>query len=89
MASKRSLYSFKEAAILTLGQSKTPMSAEDIVDAAAQQGILYTEGKTPAATMGAQLYLDIKNNKKAKFRNVGKACTHKSVSSSLKVKLVR
>ena len=65
-------YSFKEAAILTLGQSQTPMSAEDIVNAAMAQGILHTDGKTPAATMGARLYVDIRDNKKSKFRKIGK-----------------
>lgn len=72
MTSKHSHYSFKEAAILTLGQSQTPMSAEAIVDAAMAQGILHTDGKTPAATMAAQLYVDIRHNKKSKFRKVGK-----------------
>jgi hypothetical protein len=69
---KHSQLSFKEAAISILGQSQTPMSAEDIVDAAMAQGILHTDGKTPAATMAAQLYVDIRNNKKSKFRKVGK-----------------
>ena len=72
MTSKNSHLSFKEAALSILGQYQTPMSAEDIVDAATEQGILHTEGKTPAATMAAQLYVDIKNNKKSKFRKVGK-----------------
>jgi restriction endonuclease Mrr len=72
VTSRNQHLSFKEAALSILGQTETPMSAEDIVEAAMAQGILHTEGKTPAATMAAQLYVDIRNKKKSKFRKVGK-----------------
>jgi HJR/Mrr/RecB family endonuclease len=45
---------------------------KDIVDIAFMKGLLSTEGKTPEATMAAQIYVDINQNKKTKFKKVGK-----------------
>lgn len=64
--------SFKDAAIEILKESGEPLSYKEIASRAVEQGILNSEGKTPAATMGAQLYVDIKKNKKSKFKKVGK-----------------
>lgn len=64
--------SFKEAAHEVLNKTDEPLTAKDIVEIALQEGILKTEGLTPEATMGAQLYVDIKTNKKSKFIKVGK-----------------
>lgn len=38
------------------------MKAEEITDLALRRQLIDTEGKTPAATMAAQLYTDAKNN---------------------------
>jgi HJR/Mrr/RecB family endonuclease len=63
--------SFKDAAIRILGVTGEPMSARDITDRAIADGLIETTGKTPAATMAAQLYVDI-NKGKSRFRKVGK-----------------
>ncbi len=63
---------FKEVASQVLKTKNEPLTAKEIVDIALQEGILSTEGKTPEASMSAQLYVDINNNKKTKFKKVGK-----------------
>lgn len=50
---------FKSAAIAILEQSKTPLHYKAITRLALEQGLLHTEGKTPDATMNAQLVTDI------------------------------
>lgn len=70
--SNKSNLTFKEVAQHILKTKKEPLTAREIVDLAIQEGILSTEGKTPDATMAAQLYVDINNNKKTKFKKVGK-----------------
>jgi restriction system protein len=70
--SSKQMMSFKDAATHILKAANEPLSAQEIVERAMQQGILSTEGKTPAATMGAQLYVDINKNKKSKFKKVGR-----------------
>ena len=56
------VYSFAEAAEKVLEQfsNKRPMHFRDITKKALEQGWLDTEGKTPDATMGAQIYMAIK-----------------------------
>ncbi len=65
-------FSFKEAAKQILKSENEPLTAKEIVDLAFQKEILSTEGKTPEATMAAQLYVDINQNKKTIFKKVGK-----------------
>ena len=64
--------SFKDTAYSILKSAKEPLSAQEIADRAMQKGILSTDGKTPAATMGAQLYIDINKNKKTRFKKAGR-----------------
>ncbi|MCG8455741.1 MAG: HTH domain-containing protein, partial [Holophagales bacterium] len=64
--------SFKEAARIVLQSSDQPMSAKEITSIALKGGLLETEGQTPEATMAAQLYVDIKRNRRTSFRKVGK-----------------
>ena len=64
--------SFKQAAIEILTAEKDPLSAKEITERALLKGLLYTEGATPEASMAAQLYVDIKENRNSKFRKVGK-----------------
>jgi len=68
----RSRKSFKHAAMEVLKAEKDPLSAKEITERALLRGLLSTQGATPEATMAAQLYVDIKENKKSKFRKVGK-----------------
>jgi hypothetical protein len=64
---------FKNTAFQVLLSEKRPMRVEDITDIAFKRGLLKTAGKTPNATMGAQLYTDIKTNKeKSVFAQLGK-----------------
>lgn len=47
---------FLDAAIEVLRTSSRPLTTKEIVDAALKRGLLHTNGKTPVATMSAQLY---------------------------------
>ena len=63
--------SFKEAAKVVLKEAAEPLTPKEITIRAIEKGLLQTEGSTPEATMGAQLYVDVKRNPKTIFRNVG------------------
>jgi len=65
--------SFKQAAERILRESERPLSPKEIVERAIEAGLIETEGATPDATMGAQLYLELRNNPKTAFRKVGPA----------------
>ena len=74
---------FKAAAVEVLRGEKRPMKAEDITDLALRRKLLVTEGKTPSATMGAQLYTDVKNNgTKSEFVQLGffPSCTNSDLA---------
>jgi len=51
---------FLDAAYQILEDTDRPMSAEEITQQALDRGFLVTKGKTPAATMSASIYMDIK-----------------------------
>jgi hypothetical protein len=70
MATKK--YSFKEAAIRILERFSEPKTAKEITDIAIEEGLLETSGAIPEATMAAQIYLDINNNKGTSFKKVGR-----------------
>lgn len=65
-------YSFREAAIKILERFSEPKTAKEITDIAIEEGLLETSGATPEATMAAQIYLDINNNKGTSFKKVGR-----------------
>lgn len=68
-----STLSFKDAALKILQESKHPMTPVEIYQIAARQQLVKTSGKTPEATMGAQIYTDIKKNgASSQFVQVGK-----------------
>ncbi|MDP2730504.1 MAG: winged helix-turn-helix domain-containing protein [Dehalococcoidales bacterium] len=54
---------FKGAAYMVLQGENRPLRIDDITSIALKRGLLRTAGKTPNATMGAQLYTDIKTKK--------------------------
>ncbi len=62
--------SFKKAAKKILENSNKPLPAREIVELALAEGLIKTEGKTPEATMAAQLYMDIRDNPKSEFMKV-------------------
>jgi SpoVK/Ycf46/Vps4 family AAA+-type ATPase len=53
---------FLQAAISVLESVGRALTAEEITTQALQRGLISTSGKTPAATMGAALYLDLRDN---------------------------
>lgn len=64
---------FKGAAYKVLVSENRPLRTEDITDIALKRGLLKTAGKTPNATMGVQLYTNIKTNKEnSVFAQLGK-----------------
>lgn len=64
--------SFKKAAERILREADSPLSTKEIVERALDAGLIATEGATPDATMGAQIYLDLRDNPKSPFRKVGR-----------------
>ena len=60
--------SFKDVAYQILSESDTPLHSKEITKIALSKGWLETAGKTPQATMNAQLVVDInKNGDKSRF----------------------
>jgi hypothetical protein len=52
---------YMEAAEAVLEASGRPMTAREIVDEAVRRGLLSPAGKTPDATLNANLYLHVRN----------------------------
>jgi len=52
--------SFLDAAMKVLEEENQPLSPEEITQKALQKGLINTKGKTPVATMGANIYMSIK-----------------------------
>ena len=62
-----------KAAFTVLQQSGTPLSVEEITQRVLGAGLWSTTGKTPSATIGASLYMDIKKNgAQSRFVKAGK-----------------
>jgi hypothetical protein len=47
---------FYEAALQILKSSRKPLTCEEITERALERGLIVSRGKTPAATMAAELY---------------------------------
>ena len=69
-------YTFFDLIIDVFQKTKTPMSPDEIWEKAIEIGLdkkIGTLGKTPAATIGARLYVDVKENgDKSKFIQVSR-----------------
>jgi len=66
-------FTFRGAAYEVLASENRPLRTEEITTVALRKGLLRTAGKTPTATMGAQLYTDIKTlGDKSIFVQLGK-----------------
>jgi len=64
--------SFKDIAYQILKEAGKPLHSKEITKIALERGWLKTAGKTPEATMNAQLIVDINNKKdKSRFIKVG------------------
>ncbi len=55
-----SIITFKDAAYQILREVRTPLTAKEITKIAIEKNLIKTSGKTPVATMGARIYMDIK-----------------------------
>jgi hypothetical protein len=55
--------SYKNIACQILAEAKKPLHSREITKIALQRGLLQTSGKTPQATMNAQLVMDVVKNK--------------------------
>ena len=68
-------YSFLDLAEAVLKSTSTPLTYQQVWDAAKSAGLtskIKTKGKTPWQTMGAQLYVDVRDNSSSRFIKVGK-----------------
>ncbi len=68
-------YSFLDLAFDILKAAKQPLIYQEIWEAAKTSGLtskIKTSGKTPWQTMGARLYVDVRDNEDSKFIKVGK-----------------
>lgn len=68
-------YSFLDVAADVLEVSTQPLTYQEIWDVAVKAGLsgkVSTAGKTPWSTLGAQLYVDVRDNDASRFIKVGK-----------------
>jgi restriction system protein len=71
---RREYLTYKEAAQQVLADSGRPLRYEEITKRAIDRDLINPQGMTPEATMGAQLYQDIKSRgANSVFRKEGKA----------------
>jgi len=69
------MYTFHDLAKDILAESKNPITYQEIWEIAEEKGLtkkLRTTGKTPWQTLGARLFVDIRDNEKSMFIKVGK-----------------
>jgi len=69
------VYTFQDLAFDVLKQVDKPLIYQDIWEKAKELGLaskIKTTGKTPWATLGAILYVDVRDNPESKFIKVGK-----------------
>ena len=65
---------FRRAAIRVLSEARKPLDVRSITERALRAGLLHTRGKTPSATMGAQLYVDVaRQSGNSPFVQLGKS----------------
>ncbi|MBX3414248.1 MAG: hypothetical protein KF708_16290 [Pirellulales bacterium] len=68
-------YSFLELALDVLSKANKPLTYQEVWQSAEESGLtakLGTVGKTPWQSLGAQLYVDVRDNDSSKFIKVGK-----------------
>jgi len=66
---------FVELAEKTLAQAEKPLTPNEIWDYAKEFGIaekIQTDGKTPWASIGARIYIDIRDNENSVFVQISK-----------------
>lgn len=68
-------YTFLDLAYDTLKKAKSPLTYQDVWDSAKAFGLaakVKTSGKTPLQSLGARLYVDVRDNPESRFVKVGK-----------------
>ena len=73
MSANNSIYTFLQLALDILGESDEPLSVDEIWDFAVKKGYaarIESQGKTPSATLGARIYVDIRDNPNSKIEKV-------------------
>ncbi|MBN1459946.1 MAG: hypothetical protein JXA57_10430 [Armatimonadetes bacterium] len=68
-------YSFMDLAADVLASAETPLTYQEIWSTGQQAGLagkVRTVGKTPWNTLGAQLYVDVRDNEASRFIKIGK-----------------
>ena len=68
-------YSFLDLASDVLRKAATPLTYQEVWQAGQQMGLvnkIQTAGKTPWQSLGAQLYVEVRDNESSKFIKVGK-----------------
>lgn len=78
---------FVSAAIEVLRRSGRPMAVHEITTEAIRAGLLTTQGKTPAATMTAQLYLAERANPEGPLERVFRPGAQRAVRGSVRWRL--
>ncbi len=68
-------YSFLDLALDVLKKAETPLTYQEVWQTGATSGLtakIASAGKTPWQSLGAQLYVDVRDNASSKFIKVGK-----------------
>lgn len=73
MSASKTGYTFLQLALDTLKESCGPLSVDEIWELAVKKGFaakIESQGKTPNATLGARIYIDIRDNPNSKIVKV-------------------
>jgi len=68
-------YSFLDLAYEVLKESPRPLTYQEVWQVGKDRGLagkIKTSGKTPWQSMGAQLYVEVRDNEESRFIKVGK-----------------
>jgi len=65
--------SFLDAAITILKETKREMTARELADAALQRGLVSSSGKTPDATLAAQMYVRVREQPAGPLRRIAES----------------
>jgi hypothetical protein len=70
--------SFLTAGIAVLRETGREMTAQEILQLALSRGLVSTTGKTPAATMTAQLYVHVRDHPDGPLRLIAETGTYRA-----------
>lgn len=81
--------SYRAAAEAVLADAREPMTVEAITDEAIRRGLVQPGGKTPAATMSARLYVEVKRNQSSRFVRIAEPGPTRARRGSVRWMLAR